>query len=66
MTKSAGNCGFGHMYRRSPSWKTSFFVQCDNKKTSDTGRDIYNKTLKILHKAFNAMQKSLIEYILQL
>ena len=26
-SKSAGNCGFGHIYWRSPSWKTSFFVQ---------------------------------------
>ena len=22
------NCGFGHIYWRNPSWKTSFFVQC--------------------------------------
>ena len=22
---SAGNCGFGHIYWRNPSWKTSFF-----------------------------------------
>ena len=28
MTKSRGNCGFGHIYWRSPSWKTSFSVQC--------------------------------------
>ena len=27
-TKSAGNCGFGHVYWRNPSWITSFFVQC--------------------------------------
>ena len=25
-TKSAGNCGFGHIYWRNPSWTTSFFV----------------------------------------
>ena len=30
VTKSAGNCGFGHIYWRNPYWKTSFFfVQCD-------------------------------------
>ena len=27
MTKYAGNCGFGHIYWRNPSWKTSFFAQ---------------------------------------
>ena len=30
MTKSAENCGFGHIFKRNPYWKTSFFVQCDN------------------------------------
>ena len=25
MTKYAVNCGFGHIYRRNPWWKTSFF-----------------------------------------
>ena len=24
-----GNCGFGHIYWKTPEWKTSFFVQCD-------------------------------------
>ena len=28
VTKSAGNCGFGHIYWRNPPWKTSFCVQC--------------------------------------
>ena len=28
VTKSAGNCGFDHIYWRNPLWKTSFFVQC--------------------------------------
>ena len=28
VTKSAGNCGFGHVYWRNLSWKTPFFVQC--------------------------------------
>ena len=27
VTKSAGNCGFGHIYWRNPLWKTSLFVQ---------------------------------------
>ena len=27
VTKSAVSCGFGHIYWRNPSWKTSFFVQ---------------------------------------
>ena len=27
LTKSAGNCGFGHIYRRNPRWKNTFFVQ---------------------------------------
>ena len=26
-TKSKVSCGFGHIYWRNPSWKTSFFVQ---------------------------------------
>ena len=26
-TKSALSCGFGHIYRRNPQWKTLFFVQ---------------------------------------
>ena len=25
MTKSAGNCGFGHIYLRNPEWKILFF-----------------------------------------
>ena len=28
VTKSAVSCGFGHIYWRNLSWKTSFFVQC--------------------------------------
>ena len=28
VTKSVGNCWFGHIYWRNPQWKTSFFVQC--------------------------------------
>ena len=28
VNKSAGNYGFGHIYWRNPSSKTSFFVQC--------------------------------------
>ena len=28
VTKSTGNCGFGHIFWRYPEWKTSFFVQC--------------------------------------
>ena len=27
VTKSTGNCGFGHVYWGNPSWKNSFFVQ---------------------------------------
>ena len=27
VTKSAWNCGFGHVYCRNAEWKTSFFVQ---------------------------------------
>ena len=27
VTKSAGNCGFGHIYWRNLLWKTPFFVQ---------------------------------------
>ena len=29
VTKYAGNFGFGHIYWRNLSWKTSCFVQCD-------------------------------------
>ena len=29
LTKSGGNCGFGHIYWRNPEWKTSFSVQCE-------------------------------------
>ena len=28
VTKSAGNCRFSRIYRKKPSWKTSYFVQC--------------------------------------
>ena len=28
VTKSAGNCGFGHIYWRNPLRKSSFFMQC--------------------------------------
>ena len=34
VTKSTGNFGFGHIYCRNPSWKTSFFVQCFLRKFS--------------------------------
>ena len=27
VTKPAVSCRFGHIYRRNPQWKTSFFVQ---------------------------------------
>ena len=27
VTKSVGNCGFGHIYWRNPWWETSFFAQ---------------------------------------
>ena len=30
VTKSARNCGFGHIYWRNPYQKTSFLVQCDD------------------------------------
>ena len=30
MTKSAQNCGFGHLYLRNRLWKTSFFMQCNS------------------------------------
>ena len=29
VTKFAGNCGFGHIYWKNPSWKTLFFEQCE-------------------------------------
>ena len=29
LTKSSEKCGFGHIYWRNSSWKTSFFVQRD-------------------------------------
>ena len=29
VTKSAGKCGFGHIYWGNPYWKTSFFAQCN-------------------------------------
>ena len=28
VTRSTGNCEFGHIYWRNPWWKTSFFMQC--------------------------------------
>ena len=34
MIKSSVSCGFGHIYWRNPSWKTSFCVQCNLKLTS--------------------------------
>ena len=33
VTKSVGNCGFGHIYYRNPEWKTSFSVECILQKT---------------------------------
>ena len=30
VTKSSVSCRFGHIYRRNPQWKDSFFVQCEN------------------------------------
>ena len=32
VTKSAGNCGFGHIYWRNLWWKTLFFVQCSTQR----------------------------------
>ena len=32
LTKSAGNYGFRHIYRRNHKWKTSLLVQCQRKK----------------------------------
>ena len=32
VTKSAGNCVYGHIYWRYPQWKASFFVRCDRCK----------------------------------
>ena len=29
VTKSVGNCQFGHIYWKNPKWKNSFFVQCN-------------------------------------
>ena len=31
VTKSAVSCRFDFIYRRNPSWKTSFFVQCKDR-----------------------------------
>ena len=36
VTKSAGNCGFGHSYWRNPLWETSFFVQLDETEIFST------------------------------
>ena len=33
VTKSAGNCRLGHIYWRNSEWKTSFFVQCNERET---------------------------------
>ena len=33
VTNTAVSCGFGHIYWRNSQWKTSFFVQCDVKKS---------------------------------
>ena len=33
VNKSTVNCEFGHIYRRNPQQKTSFFVQCNSEKT---------------------------------
>ena len=41
VTKSTGNCGFGHIYLTNPYWKTLFFVQCLLR--------IKNSTQRILH-----------------
>ena len=35
MTKSAGNCEFGHIYRRNSSWKTFCAVLVPTNKSKD-------------------------------
>ena len=35
VTKSAGNCEFGHICRRDLEWQTSFYVQCQTGQSFD-------------------------------
>ena len=43
MTKSAGNCGFGHIYLKCPSWGTSFSVQYNVHKHSNFEGNLRNR-----------------------
>ena len=40
VTKSTITCGFGHIYWRNPTWKTSFFVQLVERGTFDSFHQI--------------------------
>ena len=43
LTKSAGNCRFGHIYWRNPWWKTSFFVQWNTwNKVKKSSRKVWH------------------------
>ena len=53
VTKSAGNCGFGHIYRRNFLWKTSFFVQCMFRNTFDYMWNIWKLCMKTCWNPFN-------------
>ena len=67
MTKSAGNCGFGHIYWRNPSWKTSFFVQYGT--FYFRWKFFFNRTrsLKVIWKnlALNVLEKLAQKYLRQ-
>ena len=55
VTKSAGKCGFGHIYWKNSQWKTSFFVQWSDWNLQKIKQELSNTLrlnygyLKIIH-----------------
>ena len=60
VTKSAVFRGFVHIYWRSPSWKTSFFVQCYSKFLSFSQRVYLRKNKFFPWYSFEITQRELV------
>ena len=63
VTKSARNCGFGHICWRKPYWKTSFFVQCpyDVWLVSESVFEYIFEVALSLIKTFKSYKKQLLD-----
>ena len=57
VTKSAVSCGFGHIYWRSPLWKTSFFVQCKSYNVIINGKNFYDQPIIADIKLYEEIRK---------